>query len=112
MCLLVVNTTLAANSIEITNLQQQNAARSQQVEQLQQQIAVERSAPTIEQEARRLGMRPDPELIFVNLRTKSIQGPPGTGGAAATAASGWPPAGAAGGHPLAGRQAAAGGPGQ
>jgi cell division protein FtsB len=112
VCLLVVNTTLAANSIEISNLQQQNAARSQRIEQLQQQIAAERSATTIEKEARRLGMRPDPELIFVNLRTKSIEGPRAADGTAAAAASGWPPAGAAGGHPLTGRKAAAGRPGQ
>jgi hypothetical protein len=77
MCLLVVNTTLAANSIEISDLQHQNAARTEQVQQLQQLVAVERSAAMIEKEARRLGMRPDPALIFVDLRTKSIEGPPG-----------------------------------
>jgi len=75
VCLLVVNTTLAANSIEISNLQQQNAARSEQVQELQQQVASERSAATIEKEATRLGMRPDTALQFVNLRTKSIEGP-------------------------------------
>ena len=75
VCLLVVNTTLAANSIRISDLQQQNATRTQQIQQLRQQVAAERSAATIEQEARRLGMRPDPALIFVDLRTKSIQGP-------------------------------------
>jgi hypothetical protein len=76
MCLLVVNTTLAANSIEISHLQHQNAIRTEQVQQLQQQVAVERSAAMIAKEARRLGMRPDPALIFVDLRTKSIEGPP------------------------------------
>lgn len=94
VCLLVVNTTLAANSIEITNLQKQNAARSEQVQELQQQVAAARSDATIEKEARRLGMRPDPELIFINLRTKGIEAPRGTAAAALAArlAAGWPTA--------------------
>lgn len=77
VCLLVVNTTLAAGSIEISKLQQQNAAITSRVQELQQQIAVERSAAQIEKEAKRLGMRPDSALVFVNLRTKSIQQPSG-----------------------------------
>jgi hypothetical protein len=85
VCLLVVNTTLAANSIAITNLQAQNAASAQQVQQLQQQVAAAHSAGTIENEALGLGMRPESELVFVNLRTKSTQIVPGTVGPVLTA---------------------------
>jgi cell division protein FtsB len=93
VCLLVVNTTLAANSIEIIRLQNRNAARSEQVQELQQQVAAARSATTIAKEARRLGMRPDPDLIFINLRTKSIEAPRGAAAAAlaATLAAGAKP---------------------
>jgi hypothetical protein len=75
VCLLVVNTTLAANSLRISDLQQQNAASTEQVQELQQIVASERSAAMIEKEATRLGMRPDTAPLFVDLRTKSIEGP-------------------------------------
>ena len=78
ICLLVVNTTLAANSIEISRLQQGNAARTQRIQQLQQLIAAESSAAVIATKARQLGMRPDQQLTFVDLRSHSIrvgQGP-------------------------------------
>jgi hypothetical protein len=68
VCLLVVNTTLAANSIQISQLSQVNAVSTQRVEQLQQEIAAARSAAVVAREAWRLGMRPDPALTFVNLR--------------------------------------------
>lgn len=87
VCLLVVNTTLAANSIKITNLQQQNATSTQHVQELQQQIAAQRSDATIEKEARRLGMRPDPALVFLDLRTKSLKAPSATAVAADQAAA-------------------------
>jgi hypothetical protein len=77
VCLLVVNTTLAANSIEITRLQQQNAAGTQHVQQLEQQVAQESSAAQIAKAAKRLGMRPDPNLTFVDLRTKKLVKQPG-----------------------------------
>lgn len=70
--LLVVNTTLAANAVEITNLKQANAQRIGQVQQLRQQVAAARSDSVIEQEAWRLGMRPDPAMNFVDLRTGSL----------------------------------------
>lgn len=93
VCLLVVNTTLAANSIKIINLQKDNAIRTAQVQELQEQVARARSAATIAKEARRLGMRPDPELVFINLRTKKIEAPRGAAAAALAArlADGWPP---------------------
>jgi hypothetical protein len=67
VCLLVVNTTLAANSIEIGNLQQANTAATQRVQQLQQAVTTASSAQVIEKEALRLGMRPNPGLAFVDL---------------------------------------------
>jgi len=92
VCLLVVNTTLAANSITINGLQNTNTVGSQQVQELQQQVAAARSAATIAKEARRLGMRPDPELVFIDLRTKRIEAPRGAAAAALAArlAEGWP----------------------
>jgi len=73
ICLLVVNTTLAANSVEISNLQQANAASTQRVQQLEQQVTADRSAAVIEREAIRLGMRPDPVLTFIDLATGTIR---------------------------------------
>ena len=69
VCLLVINTTLAAASIQISNLQRENTQESQQVQELQQQVSADRSANSIEQRALRLGMRPQPILNFVNPRT-------------------------------------------
>ncbi len=80
VCLLVVNTTLAANSIEITRLEQHNAASTQHVQQLEQVVAQESSAGQIAKEAKRLGMRPDTQLTFIDLRTKSLVTQPGLTG--------------------------------
>lgn len=69
VCLLVINTTLAAASYRIENLQQSNAAATQQVQDLQQQVASEQSPGSIEQRAVKLGMRPQQVLSFVDLKT-------------------------------------------
>ena len=69
VCLLVINTTLAAASIRISNLQRENTQESQQVQELQQQVSADQSANSIEQRALLLGMRPQTTLSFVNLRT-------------------------------------------
>ena len=69
VCLLVINTTLAAGSFRISALQQSNAQASQRVEQLQQQVATEESPASIEQRALRLGLRMQPVLNFLDLRT-------------------------------------------
>jgi hypothetical protein len=111
VCLLVVNTTLAANSIHITNLHRQNAVRTEQVQQLREQVATARSATTIAKEAKRLGMRPDPELIFINLRTNKIEAPRGAAAVlAARLAAGWPASGPAGTGTRAGAKPTAGRP--
>jgi hypothetical protein len=69
VCLLVINTTLAAASYRIDNLQRSNAMASQQVQQLQQQVASEQSPTSIEQRAVKLGMRPQQVLKFVDVKT-------------------------------------------
>jgi hypothetical protein len=69
ICLLVINTTLAAASYRIDNLQRSNATASQQVQQLQQQVASEQSPTSIEQRALKLGMRPQQVLNFVDPKT-------------------------------------------
>lgn len=68
VCLLVINTTLAAGSFQISRLQQGNAAAAQRMAQLQQQVATDQSPATIEQRAARLGLRMQPVLNFVDLR--------------------------------------------
>ena len=73
VCLLVVNTTLAANSIQINHLEQSNAARTQRVEQLQQDVAAAQTAPVIANEARKLGMRPQQVPAFVDLHHHSLR---------------------------------------
>ena len=69
VCLLVINTTLAAASFRISALQQGNTQAAQRVEELQQQVAAEQSPASIEQRALKLGLRMQPVLDFVDLRT-------------------------------------------
>ena len=69
VCLLVINTTLAAASFRISNLQQGNVQASQRVEELQQQVAAKQSPVSIEQRALKLGLQVQPVLDFVDLRT-------------------------------------------
>lgn len=74
ICLLVVNTTLAAASISISRLQQQNAAKLQRVQEMSRQVASEQSAAVIHKEAVRLGMRPEQVPVFIDLRTRQLTG--------------------------------------
>ncbi len=69
VCLLVINTTLAAASYRINALQRGNTQTAQRVQELQQQVATEESPSSIEQRAQRLGLREQPVLNFVDLRT-------------------------------------------
>ena len=70
--LLVISTTLAQGSYRITNLQQQNANLAKQEQLLSQQVAQASSPAQIAQEAEALGMRPDPHLQFINLKTGKV----------------------------------------
>jgi len=72
ICLLVINTTLGAASFEIDKLQRSVDARSLQAQQLQNQLATDESAASIQQEACALGMRPQARIEFLNLQTRRL----------------------------------------
>jgi hypothetical protein len=70
--LLVISTTLAEGSYRITSLQQQNANLAKQEQLLTQQVAQASSPAQIAQEAEQFGMRPNPALQFINLKTGKV----------------------------------------
>jgi hypothetical protein len=70
--LLVISTTLAEGSFQIANLQQQNANLARQQQVLAEAVAQAQSPAQIAQEATQLGMRQDPYLRFINLKTGKI----------------------------------------
>ncbi len=73
--LLVISTTLAQGSFQVTNLQQQDATLARQEQALSQQVAEAQSPALIAAEATQLGMRPNPELTFIDPRTgKTVSG--------------------------------------
>jgi Na+-transporting NADH:ubiquinone oxidoreductase subunit NqrC len=79
ICTLVISTTLAAGSYQITKLQQSNQALARQGQTLQEQVAQEQSAQVIEQRAEQLGMREAGELRFLNLKTGKVTTDAGSG---------------------------------
>jgi hypothetical protein len=70
--LLVISTTLAQGSFQITNLEQQNASLARQEQNLTSEVAQAADPATIAQEAEQYGMRQNPNLRFVNLKTGKI----------------------------------------
>jgi hypothetical protein len=76
ICLLVINTTLGGASFQIDRLQQSANARALQVQRLEQQIAADESPTKIAQEACLLGMRPQQQLQFIDLRTHKVLAQP------------------------------------
>ena len=72
VCLLVISTTLAEGSYRITSLQQQDTNLAKQEQLLTQQVAQASSPTQIAQEAEQLGMRPNPVLQFINLKTGRV----------------------------------------
>jgi hypothetical protein len=70
--LLVISTTLAEGSFQISNLQQQNTNLARQEQVLTEAVAQAQSPQQIAQEADRLGMRQDPVLKFIDLKTGKI----------------------------------------
>jgi|SRR5271166_3302793 len=70
--LLVISTTLAQGAFRITNLQEQNANLARQEQTLTNQVAQAGSPAVIASEARQLGMRPNPRLGFIDLKTGKI----------------------------------------
>jgi hypothetical protein len=83
--LLVISTTLAQGSFQITRLQQQDNSLARQEQLLSQQVAQASSPAQIAREAEALGMQQNPNLQFINLKTgKVIKGRVSKAGAAIT----------------------------
>jgi hypothetical protein len=78
ICLLVINTILATGSYQISNLQQAQATRAQQVQALRQQVAEESAPSAIAGRARQLGMTEPPLTSFLNLKTGRVVRQPAT----------------------------------
>ena len=70
--LLVISTTLAQGAFQITNLQEQNANLARQEQTLTNQVAQAGNPAVIAQAAEQLGMRPNPRLGFIDLKTGKI----------------------------------------
>src|SRR6266536_6497445 len=70
--LLVISTTLAQGSFHITKLQEQNASLARQAQTLTNQVAQAGNPAVIAKEAEQLGMRPNPHLGFVDLKSGKI----------------------------------------
>ena len=69
---LVISTTLAEGSFEISKLQNSTIAQARQLQSLQEQVAQAQSATQIANRATELGMRPVGELMFVDLKTGKL----------------------------------------
>jgi hypothetical protein len=69
---LVISTTLAEGSFEISKLQNSTIAQTKQLQSLQLQVAQAQSAAQIANRATELGMRPVGELRFVDLKTGKL----------------------------------------
>ena len=75
--LLVISTTLAQGSFRITSLQQQNADLARQAQTLTNQVAQAGNPAVIAKEARDLGMRRNPHLGFIDVKSgKLVVGKP------------------------------------
>jgi len=70
---LVISTTLAQGSFQISQLQQQNSVLARQRQALGAQVAQARSATVIEQRAYQLGMRPVDVVRFLDLRDGKVK---------------------------------------
>jgi Na+-transporting NADH:ubiquinone oxidoreductase subunit NqrC len=82
---LVISTTLAEGSFQITKLQDSTSALAKQQQVLEEEVAQQESPQVIEQRAAKLGMRRVQELRFIDLTTGKISndGPPVIGAASA-----------------------------
>jgi hypothetical protein len=70
--LLVISTTLDEGSYRINTLTQDNNELAKEEQILNAQVQDEQAMPTIEQEAWQLGMRPDKNLRFIDVKTGTI----------------------------------------
>ncbi len=66
---LVISTTLAEGSYQISKLQSATAALARQKQVLEEQVATDQSPVSIEQRAAKLGMKQAGVLEFINLKT-------------------------------------------
>jgi hypothetical protein len=69
VCALVISTTLAEGSFQITKLQDSTNALTRQRQVLEEQVARAQSAQVIAQRASELGLRRPGELLFLDLKT-------------------------------------------
>ena len=74
ICLLLLNTVLAAGAFQMTSLQQASAPLARQQQELQQEVAYAESPGAIAQGARKLGMVPVSQPRFVNLKSGRVYG--------------------------------------
>jgi len=70
--LLVISTTLAQGSFQITSLQEQNAELARQAQTLTNQVAEAGSPAVIAKKAKLLGLRPNPHLGFIDVKSGKI----------------------------------------
>jgi Na+-transporting NADH:ubiquinone oxidoreductase subunit NqrC len=70
--LLVISTTLAQGSFHITKLQEQNASLAREKQILTNQVAQAENPAVIAQKAEQLGLRPNPHLGFIDLKSGKI----------------------------------------
>jgi cell division protein FtsB len=87
---LVISTTLAEGSFQISKLRQSNQELARQRQILEQNVAAAQSAQVIQARALQLGMRPVGELRFLNLKTGTVQTDAGSGAVAAVNVPGFP----------------------
>jgi hypothetical protein len=81
--LLVISTTLAQGSFQVTKLQEQNASLAREKQILTNEVAQAENPAVIAQKAEDLGMRPNPHLGFIDLKTgKIVTGKPSRADAA------------------------------
>ncbi len=76
VCLLLLNTVLAAGAFRMTSLEQANATLARQQQVLQQQILYAQSPAAIAKRARKLGMVAVTEPQFLNVKSGRIYGRP------------------------------------
>jgi len=76
---LVISTTLAEGSFQISQLQQQDTQLARTQQQLQEQVASAHSSQVIEQRAYQLGMRHVGQIRFVDLRDGQVETDAGSG---------------------------------
>jgi hypothetical protein len=91
VCALVISTTLAEGSYQITQLQRQDSNLAKEQQLLNAQVATARSPQVIEQSAYRLGMRTPGMLRFLDLRDGKVKTDAGNGAVNAIQVPGYTP---------------------